>query len=85
MGGLGRLFLCSLNEFVGFSNGAVHVSDQSIDLGVDLHQLSFQCGQRARNEVVFQVEHLVAERDKKDVRSLCYDRPILAVLFTTCL
>ena len=65
MGGSGRLFLYSLNEFVGFSNRAVHVSDQSIDLGVEFHQLSFQCGQRARNEVVFQAEHLVAERVKK--------------------
>ena len=64
MGGLGRLFLCSWNEFVGFSRSG-SCSDQSIDLGVDLHQLSFQCGQRARNEVVFQVEHLVAQRIKK--------------------
>jgi hypothetical protein len=37
----------SLNEFVGFSNGAVHVSDRLIDLGVDFHPLSYNGGQRA--------------------------------------
>ena len=67
-GGLGRLFLHGLNERVGFSNGAVHVSDQPIDLRVDFHQLSFHGSQRARIEIVFKVERLgrgaVSEQDR---------------------
>jgi hypothetical protein len=30
-----------MNEPVGLSNGAVHLSDQAIDLSIDLHQLFF--------------------------------------------
>ncbi|MEK7763956.1 MAG: hypothetical protein AAB433_20485 [Nitrospirota bacterium] len=41
MGGSGRLFLHGLNKLVGFSNGAVHVSDEPVDLHVDFYQLFF--------------------------------------------
>jgi hypothetical protein len=36
-GGSGRLFLHGLNEFVCFSNGTVHVSDELIELSIDFN------------------------------------------------
>jgi Response regulator receiver domain len=60
--GSGRLFLHGFNELIGFSNGAVHVSDQSVHLGIDLEQLSLHSCQGTCIEVVLQVEHLVSER-----------------------
>lgn len=47
---LGRFSFHRLDELVGFSDGAVHVLDELIDMGVDVHQLALDRGQRASQQ-----------------------------------